>query len=852
MPISSRFGILFAMRQATTGQNDGIATTSSFLAGMDGTDEAILQITDALDQIIWMTDAEGHTQWFNRRWYEYTGLSFEETKGQDWQRVLHPDDLQPCLDAWMRSFATGEPFEQEYRFRNASGMYRWFMGRAAPILDPISGQTSHWLGSATDITERVQAERRLQRLFDSHVVGVIFWDLDTGLITDANDTFLSMVGYTREDLAAKLLDFRKMTPPEWTERNEQGVAAIRTEGSAVTYKKEYFRKDGSRIPILIGGTRFEESGNEGFSYVLDITEHKRTEERERARLTDIFMQAPAFMAALQGPNHIFEMVNPPYYQLVGHRDIIGKPAKEALPEMVEQGFITLLDQVYRTGEPYTGKDARLLFQVTPDSPLEERFVDFAYQPLRDEDGSVTGVLAHGVDLTERKRLEQQQEHLLAEERARAEREALINQIGDGIRLSLPPENIESNAVAALGQALGADRCYVFTADTARDSLIISRDWYSDGIPSVAGQYTLSELGIDVEAVFGSGETLVVPHLQGEERISEQNAETNQRFQVTSLINVPFFEKGRFVGALGVAMANSARDWSDQEVSLVETVAGQLRSVLEAARLQQRERNIAHQLQEALQPAVPTEVPGLELASYYRAALGEAEVGGDFLDAYPLSATRTALVVADLSGKGLDAASQVSLIRNQLRYALYIADLDTSGGLADVVSKLNSVLVKHELLTGFATLIVAVWDAAINTLTYVNCGQEPGLIWRASSGMVEKMYPTGPVLGGFVGGTFDEETVKLAPGDVIALFTDGMTEVGPNRKEFLEITGLAGMFGWGCGGETEGTTDPTATTNAKLVMNRLVSGVESHAGGVAGLRDDIALLVGVATRAVSIG
>ena len=129
-------------------------------------------------------------------------------------------------------------------------------------------------------------------------------------------------------------------------------------------------------------------------------------EVERARLTSLFMQAPAFIAVLKGARHVFELVNAAYLQLVGQRDLIGKPAREAFPELEGQGFFEILDEVYGSGKPFVGKDIRIRFQETADAPARERFLDFVYQPLIEADGAVSGIFAHGVDLTERKRAEQ--------------------------------------------------------------------------------------------------------------------------------------------------------------------------------------------------------------------------------------------------------------------------------------------------------------------------------------------------------------------------------------------------------------------------------------------------------------
>jgi signal transduction histidine kinase len=134
-------------------------------------------------------------------------------------------------------------------------------------------------------------------------------------------------------------------------------------------------------------------------------------EVERERLNAVFEQAPAFLATLRGPEHIFEMANPSYFQLVGHRDIIGKPVREALPEIEGQGYFELLDEVCTSGKPFVGNEARVLLQRELDGPLEELFVNFVYQPLLEPDGSVSGIFAHGVDVTDQVRARQEVEEL---------------------------------------------------------------------------------------------------------------------------------------------------------------------------------------------------------------------------------------------------------------------------------------------------------------------------------------------------------------------------------------------------------------------------------------------------------
>jgi PAS domain S-box-containing protein len=139
-------------------------------------------------------------------------------------------------------------------------------------------------------------------------------------------------------------------------------------------------------------------------------------ERAKARLREVFAQAPSFMAVLRGRNHVFEYANRAYHQLVGQRDIIGKPVREALPELRGQGFEDLLDSVMETGEPFVGREVPVLLSRRTGSDPEQHYLDFVYYPITEADGSPSGVVAHGSDVTE---------HVLARneaQRARAEAE----------------------------------------------------------------------------------------------------------------------------------------------------------------------------------------------------------------------------------------------------------------------------------------------------------------------------------------------------------------------------------------------------------------------------------------------
>ncbi len=139
-------------------------------------------------------------------------------------------------------------------------------------------------------------------------------------------------------------------------------------------------------------------------YFYDLSERQRMEAELRAseaRFAALFEQAPTFMAMLRGPDHVIEIANPGYRKLVGHREVIGRTVADALPDAVAQGYLELLDRAYRTGEAYSARGAKYATQSTPGSPIDERCVDFVYQPITDRSGAVSGILVEGFDVTDR-------------------------------------------------------------------------------------------------------------------------------------------------------------------------------------------------------------------------------------------------------------------------------------------------------------------------------------------------------------------------------------------------------------------------------------------------------------------
>lgn len=175
-----------------------------------------------------------------------------------------------------------------------------------------------------------------------------------------------------------------------------------------------------------------------------LTQRRATD--ERARLVEMFRQAPGFMAMLSGPEHVFELVNAAYIELIGGRDPTGKSVRKALPEITGQGFIDLLDRVYSTGEPFVGRSVAVDLQHGQ-GVIEQRLVDFVYQPVRDESGMVSGIFVEGQDVTDRVRAElalREQERRATAEKVRQEADAQYRAYFENTAEALFVVNVEED------------------------------------------------------------------------------------------------------------------------------------------------------------------------------------------------------------------------------------------------------------------------------------------------------------------------------------------------------------------------------------------------------------------------
>jgi len=322
---------------------------------------------------------------------------------------------------------TGEPFSIEYTISDAFGEQKFIQERGYGKKNK-SGEVDRMFGTVQDITEQKKAEEKLintskelqRALNDLHKVmdsslDVICAVNEQGFFVKVSAACKAVWGYSQEEIIGKqVFDLVFSEDHEKTRKIANKVMS----GTNIShFENRYVRKDGSLVPIS-WAVRWDPVDKIRYGVARDITEKKRLEsafETERLQFFDLFSKAPSSMGFLKGPDHVFEMANPLYLQLMGKKDIIGKTVKEVVPEVEEQGAIAMLDHVYRTGETFTANEMHFRFDKYNNGTLVDHFLNLTYQAHKGNDDKIDGILFFAVDVTEqvvsRKKIEESEARL---------------------------------------------------------------------------------------------------------------------------------------------------------------------------------------------------------------------------------------------------------------------------------------------------------------------------------------------------------------------------------------------------------------------------------------------------------
>jgi PAS domain S-box-containing protein len=486
-------------------------------------------------------------------------------------------------------------------------------------------------------------------------------------------------------------------------------------------------------------------------------------------------------------------------------DHIGRTLQEVLPELGET-VAGWFREILATGRP------RLNVEVsgeTPAHPGITRHWLASYYPVTSQDGETLGIGAVVLEVTAQRSAE--------EERLKLAREALTSRaVAEAALVRAKSSQEEAEAARAAAEAAGRHMAFLAGA-TARMSASMDyettvRAVVREAVPAIAdwSAITMIEPGgrlstlavahavpalealawefseryppragdeVGVPRVLRTGRTELIAEVTQDVLAAMAHDDEHLRLLTTlglrSSLVVPLRTPERLLGAFSLITAESGRTFDDADVALAEALASRAALAVENARLYTERSHIAHTLQRSLLPERLPEIPGMDIAAHYRAAGDQNEVGGDFYDVFPSRDGTWTALIGDVSGKGPEAAAITSLSRHTLRAAAL-----RDGTPVENLSLLNDALLNQaDSGLRFCTVLYARLCPGDNEalLTLSNGGHLPPLLVRAR-GTVEEIAIPGTLVGALREPRFEERDVRLGPGELLLLYTDGVVEL----------------------------------------------------------------------------
>ncbi|HET9444195.1 MAG TPA: SpoIIE family protein phosphatase, partial [Acidimicrobiales bacterium] len=816
--------------------------------------------------LIWMAGPDGARHFVNRRWLQFTGRTATEELGEGWAEAVHPDDRDRCLKALREAEMTGAALETEYRLRRHDGAWRWMLDRSEALPAPGGSDAAGRVGACVDVTERRLEEQALHRSREdlrlalaAGNMGTWVWDRPSGRVT-RDPNLHAMYGLDVSDTSGGSYDeWLSLVHPEDRDRVVADVERAMAEGGTYQLEHRIVRPDGTvRWLERRGETYRDESGAVAGSrgLVIDITARKQAEE-ERAHLLGAEQRARrAAEVSARRVTNLQEITG-------GLAD--ARRLDEVAQVVVEQGAAGLdasscalmvlsddgrsLETVRQVGYHPDSMQRFRAFPVDADLPasdavrsgepvLLESLADrdarypslqglpalnqaFAVVPLvvqrrpagavavgwsaprsfDEEDRAFLDALAHqAAQALDRVRLYEDQ-------RWRAEHQGLLAEASRLLGSSFDYEDTLARLTGLLVPAV-AEACSIHL-------------WEEGFLRTVAMAHATEEGEARMREEPAPAWCMSV------EQVAEAMA--GQHTVVTAgedggwAMAVPLGSGDEALGVLVVAMRARERRRRAGEQAFLEDLASRGAAAVANGRSHQARTRIARTLQHSLLPPEAPVVPGLEVAARYRPVGHEVEVGGDFYDLFSAGGGRWGVVIGDVSGKGVLAASLTALARYTVRTA---ARHETSPSA--VLRILNDSIIEHGREERFCTIALAhVTHDPEGVSVVLSCAGQPLPLLVGRHGGITPMGRPGTAVGLFSQPDLTDTGHSLEPGEVMVLFTDGVIEARSPEGAFADEL-------------LERTLEASAGQSAEAVACAIETALLEFTGGQP--RDDTALLV----------
>jgi PAS domain S-box-containing protein len=611
------------------------------------------------------------------------------------------------------------------------------------------------------------SDAHFRQLFEADVIGMMIGN-DAGAIVEANDAFLTMIGYSRDDLTLGRIDWRALTPPEWKDADERALRELAATGAFRQYEKEYFRKDGSRVPITIGAARLARRVDEQICYVVDISAARAAEAALRRSEAEQFDA----IRALQESELRYRILADAMPQIVMVSDsrrhisyvnsyyetYTGIPTSEITTrwhEVIHPDDLPAVAAARATGAPY---EIEYRLRRAADGAYRWHFA--RAQPIPDG-GPSHGWLATAIDIDDRRRAEESLQ--------------FIERAGSLLTKSLDLTTTFATLFDLIVPAFGDWAVVTMRNDTGAVITMAARHRDPEKSRLVQSLCAREVYRADTPAilidVYRTGEPRIVNGIGRAEvvrGVRPEAVETFEHLGFASFIALPIVADGEAIGSIGVYAASDPRRYLPADVVPLVELARLASVALANAKRFEREHRVADSLQSAALPRRLPNVPGVRLDAFYQAGRREARIGGDWYDALALPDGRMFISVGDVAGSGLEAAVTMGNVRQMLRAAAH-AHTDPT-----VILEVVDQALRGELDDPLVTAFVGIIDPGRGALRYASAGHVPPLLRFADSTIAELVVGGAP-LGCRDLTAAESKTVALPPAAALVLYTDGLVE-----------------------------------------------------------------------------
>ncbi|MFB3885675.1 MAG: PAS domain S-box protein [Thermodesulfobacteriota bacterium] len=423
-----------------------------------------------------------------------------------------------------------------------------------------------------------ESEERLQQLIETSPVAIGFGD-STGRIFKANESFYRLTGYTREEIQASRLGWDRLTAPEYAELDRQIMATLAATGSAGPYEKEYIRKDGSRIPLLLSVSKLP-GHDEHIAFILDITERKRAEQQIRDRENELrlVMNTVPALISYMDPEFRYRRANEGYKRWFGlaPQDMEGRHVRGVLGEASWQLVRPRLEQAM------AGETVRYEEHM-PYRAGGQRWVAVTLTPDRDATGRVQGLVTLVTDITERKRAEEAQ-------RRNETRFRLLSETAGELLATDDPQRIVEKLCRNVMKHLDCHAFFNFLVDESAGRLRLNA---CSGIPDEeAKKIEWLDYGVAVCGCVAQGRTRIIA--EDIFHVSDPRTDLVKSYGIQAYCCHPLMAQGRLIGTLSFG-TKTRPHFTPEEVDLMRTVTDQVAMAMQRIQTQEALRQQALEL-----------------------------------------------------------------------------------------------------------------------------------------------------------------------------------------------------------------------------------------------------------------